>query len=130
MATSLRPLHAAVFAKLSASPVLAGRVYAKVPEPAPYPLVSIGSITEIPDDQHDAQGLDVLLVIHVWAKGSSVGPAYDLMAAVDEALDRVALTVAGFTEVRIRLEQAQAIEDPDPEITHINARFRVHMTKE
>jgi hypothetical protein len=119
-----------VFGTLNAVPALAGKVYSKVPEPAPYPFVTLGSISEFPDDSHGEQGLNSLVTIHVWSKAPTQGEAYDLFAAVDAALDRVALTVSGFTEVQIKHTQHQVIPDPDPDVVHINAQYRVHMTKE
>lgn len=127
MATSLRPLQTAIFGKLNAA--LPGKFFDEVPEPAPYPFVSLGSIFEFPDDQHDAQGLNALVTIHVWSKAPGFGEAYDLFAAVDAALDRVSLTVAGFTDVQIKHTQHQALKDPDPTVRHINAQYRVHMTE-
>ena len=130
MATGLRPLQTAVYAALTASPSLAGRTYDQVPEPAPYPYVSIGSIFEMPDDSHDAQGLDSLITVHVWSKAPGFGEAYDIFADVDAALDRIPLTVAGFRDVQIKHTQHEAIRDPDPQIRHISAQYRVTMTKE
>ncbi|MEU0245172.1 DUF3168 domain-containing protein [Streptomyces sp. NPDC006235] len=131
MATGLRPLQTALFAKLNAVPALAGRVYAvRPPESVPLPYVTLGSIFELPDDTHDAQGLNSMVTLHIWSKSTSNGEVYDLFAAVDAALDRVALTVTGFSEVQIKHSQHQMIEDPDPSIRHINAQYRIHMTKE
>jgi len=130
VATSLRPLQTALFGKLNAAPLLTGRVHDKVPEPAPYPYVHFGTFTEIPDDQHDAQGLEVVFVLHTWTKSQGSGQAYDMAAAADTALDRVPLTVAGFKEVHIKSLGRQTIEDPDPDICHVNAEYRVIMTKE
>lgn len=130
MATSLRPLQTALFGKLNAAPLLAGRVYDKVPEPAPYPYANFGAITEIPDDQHDAQGIDAVVVLHIWTKSQGAGQAYDMAAAADTALDRVPLAITGFKAVYIKSLGRQTIEDPDPDICHINAEYRVTMTKE
>lgn len=131
MATSLRPLQTAIFGKLNAVPALAGRVFDRLaPESAPYPRVTIGSITEFPDDSHDAQGLNTMAVVHVWSKADGDDEVYDLFAAVDAALDRVPLVIAGFRDVHIKHTQHQTIEDPDPDIRHVSAQYRVLMTKE
>lgn len=132
MATALRPLQAAVYQKLTASSALTALVsgvYDEVPEPAPYPYVSYGSITETADDAHDRQGLDCLITLHVWSKAPGFAQAYDIFAALDAALDRQPLAVAGFTDVFIKHEQHQALKDPDPAIRHINAQYRVRLTR-
>ncbi|WP_330478680.1 DUF3168 domain-containing protein [Streptomyces platensis] len=132
MATALRPVQSAVYAKLAASTGLAALVsgvYDEVPEPSPYPYVSFGSIAEYADDAHDRQGLEVLVTIHVWSKAPGMGEAYDIFAAVDAALDRVPLPVNGFTDISIRHDQHQALKDPDPAVRHINAQYRVTLTR-
>jgi hypothetical protein len=130
MATALRPLQTAMYSKLVARAALTGRVFDEVPEPAPFPYVSFGSFVEFPDDQHDAQGLNALVTVHVWSKAPGNGEAYDLFAEVDAALDRVPLTLLGFRDVFIKHAQHQVVADPDPDIRHINAQYRIHMTKE
>lgn len=133
MATALRPLQAAVYSKAASSAellALVTGVYDEVPEPAPYPYVSIGSLTEVPDDAHDAQGLDVLVTLHVWSKAPGFGQAYDIFAALDKALDRVPLTVAGFHDVSIKQDNHQAMKDPEPGVRHINVQYRVRLTQD
>lgn len=128
MATALRPLRTALYAALNVA--LPGKVFAQIPEPAPYPFVSLGSVTEFADDSHDAQGLNALAVIHVWDKAPSDSQLFDMFATVDAALDRVALSVVGFRDVSIKHNQHQVIDDPDPDVRHINAQYQIRMTKE
>lgn len=131
MATALRPLRAALFAKLNAVPALAGRVAAQPLENGPFPYVQLGPVTEFPDDSHSAQGLEASVVIHIWDKEAETDSGvFDLFAAVDAALDRQPLIISGFSEVRIKHATHQTIDDPDPAVRHINAQFEVHMTKE
>lgn len=131
MATAVRPLQTAVIAKLKGSAPLSALVtgvYDEVPEGASLPYVSLGSITETASDTHDHQGLDTLIVIHVWSEYQGNAEAADIFAAVDAALDRVPLTVAGFKYVSIKHEQHQFVKDPDPRIRHVNAQYRVWLT--
>lgn len=130
MATALRPLQTAVYAKLNAVPLLADRVHSDLPELTAYPCVQIGSFTEVPDDTHDAQGLDVLLVIHVWSKAPGNGEVFDYFAAVDAALDRAPLAVSGFTDVYIKRTATEVVADPDPDVKHINSQFTIRISKE
>lgn len=133
MATALRPLQTAIYAKLTASAdllALVSGVYDEVPEPTPYPYVSFGSFTEVPDDTHDAQGLDVMVTLHVWSKAPGFAQSYDIFAALDAALDRVPLTVAGFRDVSIVHDNHQAMKDPEPGVRHINVQYRVRLTRD
>jgi hypothetical protein len=104
-------------------------VFDEVPEDAAYPYVSFGAITEVPDDAHDRQGLDTTIVIHVWSTYPGNAQAADIFAAVDAALDRAPLVVAGYADVTIKHESHQFIADPDPDIRHVNASYRVRLTR-
>lgn len=131
MATALPALQASVYAKLAGhAPLtaLVSGVYDEVPEPAPYPYVSFGSMTEFPEDAHDRQGLSVTVVIHVWSKSPGFAEAHRIFAALDAALDRVPLTVSGCTDVSIKHSNHQALKDPEPGVRHINAEYRVRLT--
>jgi hypothetical protein len=133
MATALRPLQTAIYSKLvgqSSLMAIVSGVWDEVPEPAVFPYVSFGSISEFPDDQHDAQGLNALVTVHIWSKAPGNGEMYDVFAQVDAALDRTQMTVSGFRDVFIKQAQHSVVPDPDPDIRHINVQYRVHMTKE
>lgn len=132
MATATRPLQTAIYAKLTGSAPLMARVngvYDEVPEGALYPYVSFGPFVETVDDAHDRQGLEVTVTIHVWSNYQGSAEAADIFADVDAALDRVPLAVAGFTDVSISHLQHETIKDPDPDVRHINAQYRVWLTK-
>ena len=133
MATAVRPLQTAMYAKLTASTTLTDLVtgiYDEVPEGAVLPYVSFGSITESVDDAHDHQGLDTIVVIHVWSGYPGNAEAADIFAAVDAALDRVPLVIPGFPDITIKHDGHQFLADPDPDIRHVNARYRVWLTSD
>lgn len=132
MATALRPLQTAIFTNLSASAdlmSLVSGVYDEVPEAAAFPYVSFGAFTEVRDDAHNRQGLDVTVVIHVWSRYPGNGEAADVFAAVDAALDRRPLAVSGWTDVSIWHETHEFVKDPDPDIRHVNAQYRVWLSR-
>lgn len=132
MATAAWQLQTAIYQKLTASSALmslVSGVFDEVPEDAPYPYVSIGVITETAADAHDRQGLDALVLLHVWSAYEGNRQAADIFAALDAALDRQPLSVAGFTDVSIRHDQHQVTRDPDPNIRHITAQYRVMLTR-
>ncbi|MFC8124654.1 DUF3168 domain-containing protein [Streptomyces sp. NPDC057302] len=132
MTAALWPLQQAVYAKaIGHAPLMAlvSGVYDEVPEDVAHPYVSLGSITENVADAHNQRGLDVLVVLHVWSKYRGFKQAAQILAALDAALDRQPLAVAGFRDVSIAHEQHQELRDPDPQIRHINVSFRVWLTK-
>ncbi|GGV80488.1 DUF3168 domain-containing protein [Streptomyces thermoviolaceus] len=131
MATALWPLQQAVYAKLTADTTLMGLVsgvYDEVPEDVEFPYVTLGSITELPDDAHDRQGLTAQVVLHIWSKYHGYREAAEILAAMDQVLDRKPLAVDGFTDISIAQAQHQSMRDSDPTIRHINVQYRVWMT--
>jgi len=132
MATAVRPLQTAVYGKLTGhAPLVAlvSGVYDEVPEGTAYPYVSFGSIIETASDAHDRQGLETFLTLHVWSDYPGNGEAADIFAALDAALDRQPLSVSGFTDVSIAHVSHEFVKDPDPAIRHVNAQYRVWLTR-
>lgn len=132
MTAALWPLQQAVYVKaIGHAPLMAlvSGVYDEVPEDVAHPYVSLGSITENVDDAHNQRGLEATVVLHVWSRYRGFKQAAAILAALDTALDRQPLTVAGFQDVSIAHEQHQELRDPDPEIRHINVSYRVWLTK-
>ena len=133
MATALWPLRTALYNKLTGSAPLMSLitgVFDEVPDGQPYPYVTINSITETADDAHDHQGLWCTVQINVWTRAPGFKQAAEIFAAVDAVLDRQPLAVAGYTDVSIRCDQHMELRDPDPDIRHINAQYRVWLTRQ
>lgn len=131
MSTATVPLLAAVYERLAASTALQARgveVYDEVPETAVAPYVTLGDPSESPSDQHDAQGLDVDLNLHVWSRYRGYKEAAEIVADLHAELDRKPLPVEGFTHVSIAADGARYMRDPDPELRHGVAPFRVWLT--
>ncbi|MER7077912.1 Protein of unknown function [Saccharopolyspora kobensis] len=131
MSTAAVPLLTAIFARLSGSAALQARgvrVYDEVPETAVTPYVTLGDPSELPSDQHDAQGLDVDLDLHVWSRYRGYKEAAEIVALLHAELDRKPLPVDGFTNVSIAAGGARYMRDPDPELRHGVAPFRVWLT--
>lgn len=133
MTVAAWPLQQALYTKLTADTAfmdLVTGLFDEVPEEQAFPYVSFGSITEAVDDAHNARGLAVNVVLHIWSKYRGFREAAEILAALDAALDRQPLTVAGFRDVSIAHQQHTQLRDPDPDIRHINASYRVWLTKE
>ncbi|MBO2530969.1 MAG: DUF3168 domain-containing protein [Thermobifida sp.] len=132
MAAAAWPLQQAVYQRLIADPDLTAMcgVYDEVPEPAPYPHVSVGEVVEEPDDTHDNQGLSVAFVLHIWSKYRGFGEVGRVLAHLDRLLDRQPLAVPGFEVVAFFREHHRVVRDPDPTIRHCPVRYRVWLNKE
>lgn len=132
MSTALWPLQVAIVQALRADATLTGLITAvhdEVPEPAPFPYVSLGSVTEQPDDNHGQRGIAAAVVLHIWSTYRGNRECAQILAALDALLDRRALTVPGWKDISVAHQQAEFLRDPDPDIRHVNVRYRVWMTK-
>lgn len=133
MATALWPLQVAVMQKLKADSTLAGLVtgiFDEVPDNAAMPYVTLGSMTEFEEDSHTQRGLNVLLVLHIWSDYAGNSEAAQILATLVDVLDRQPLTVPGWIDVSVAMNQANTSTDPNPAIRHVNTTFRVWLTKE
>lgn len=131
MTTATVPLLSAIVSRLSASAALQARgveVYDETPEAAVTPYVTLGEPSENRSDQHDAQGLEVDLDLHVWSRYRGYKEAAEIVADLHAELDRKPLSVEGFTNVSIAADGARYMRDPDPELRHGVAPFRVWLT--
>lgn len=132
MASALWPLQVAIVAKLRASTALMALIkgiYDEPPKGAKLPYVTVGPLFELPADAHNQRGLDDIVTLHVWSDYKGNKEPAEIFAALDAALDRQPLTVAGWTDVSIALDEAHTTSDPDPDIRHIIATYRVWLTK-
>lgn len=132
MATALWPTQKAVISRLKADTALmelVTGVYDKAPSGVRMPYVTLGSIYEAASDTHTDKGVDSSVVLHVWSEYEGNKQAADIVDALDAVLDRQPLNVIGFKDVSIAFESADTVEDPNPDIRHINVRYRVWLTK-
>jgi hypothetical protein len=124
-------VQSAVFARLSADPLLAGKVLDYVPDGTPFPYIRIGEASDSPDNSLTSRGWSTLITVHVWSQGHGFAEALALAKRVAELLDLQPLTVNGFGHVATRYESAQTLVDPEPpgDVRHVPISFTV-ITKE
>ncbi len=123
------PVQVAVYARLTAAPGLAGiPVHDRVPEGTVPPYVELGELDEQPDDAHDRRGYNSSLSVHVWSAYRGRREAAELLTAVDAVLHRAPLVVPGLSELSIASAGSQIIDDPNPDLRHGIARFRIWAT--
>ena len=124
----LWPIQVAIRTVLLADSALSAAVsgvYDYVPEDADFPYITVGEATEVPDDTHQTFGHQSVITLHIWTRTRSHKDGLELLEHVKRLLDRQPLNVNGRHTVQVRHEFAQTLRDPDPEIRHIPARFRV-----
>lgn len=125
--STLTPIQAAVYSKLTGDATLMALVegvYDHVPEGAERPYVSFGFAISTPENAHDRFGTSTVLTLDVWSEYHGWSEANQIDDRVKALLDHQSITVTGHTAVAVRHELSLQIRDPDPEIRHVQARYR------
>jgi hypothetical protein len=120
-------IQSAVYAKLNADPLLAGKVFDYVPDGTVYPYVRIGEASDAEDNALASRGWSTLATVHVWSQAHGFSEGLALAKRVTELLDLQPLTVAGFHHVATRYVSALTLVDPEApgDIRHIVINFTV-----
>lgn len=104
------------------------RIYDRVPEKkdgtpnVPYPYISMGPSTSIPDDYDCLDGEEITIQFDIWSSGAD--EAYGsvecrkIMGAVKRALHDTDLTLTTNALVSLQMELMRVIDDPNPAINH------------
>ena len=130
-------LMGAVFARLRATAAVTSHVGAHIYDKAPadqdgtvsvpYPYISCGPSTSIPDDYDCLYGEEVTLQIDVWSSGAgeafSTAQCRKICDAVKRALHDVDLTLSINALVTLQWEQTRIIEDRNPAVRHGAVQF-------
>ena len=100
------------------------RVHDHVPQDSAFPYVVIGEATAREFDGKTEDGMEQTVTLHTWSRDRGLKETKEIMAAVVDALDQVALTVTGHTLVLLRFEFSDTFLDPDGLTRHGVQRFR------
>ena len=123
-------LQAAIFAALGADAGVKSligdpvRVFDHVPPESAFPYLVIGEATSRPFDAKTHDGMEQTLTLHAWSRYRGLKEIKDIMAAVANALDQQALSLAGHTLILLRFEFGTTFLDSDGLTRHGVQRFR------
>lgn len=104
------------------------RIYDRVPEDqggalgVPFPYISLGPDTSIPDDFDCMDGEELTVQFDVWSSGS--GEAYGtaqcrkICGAIKKALHNADLQLQANALVSLQYELRRILDDPNPAISH------------
>ncbi|RME64311.1 MAG: DUF3168 domain-containing protein [Alphaproteobacteria bacterium] len=121
------PLQQAIYARLSATPAVAGAtqgIFDTPPQKPVYPFIHLdgGNVRDWSATTFDGQEHRVL--VHVWSAAPGQAEVKALMAAVYDALNNAPLAPAGHQLVNLRFEFAEILFEADPALIHAIMRFR------
>lgn len=102
------------------------RVYDHVPQNTDdLPYITIGDTTVIDASTKTEDGNEQTLTLHCWSRYQGHKEVWQMIEALNDALDDIALTVSGNTPVFIFSEFADAFLDGDGRTYHGVVRFRM-----
>jgi len=105
--------------------VPAARIFDHVPQTSDYPYLVIGEMTLAEFDSKNSDGAELTVTLHVWSQYRGLKECERIMAAVVDALDSQALSIAGHALVLCRFEFSETMLDPDGLTRHGVQRFRI-----
>lgn len=104
------------------------RVYDHVPQGTDdFPYITIGDTTAVDASTKTEDGNEQTLTLHCWSRHQGHKEVWEMIEALDTALDGVSLTVSGNTPVFIFSEFADAFLDADGRTYHGAIRFRIRI---
>lgn len=123
-------LQQAVYTRLTAdadlNALVGSGIYDHVPAKSAFPYITIGDVTEVPNDTMQTSGRDVTLTLHYWSQAKGMKETHQIHDAVTASLDRWQGSIAGWGVTQMLLEFYDTFRDPDGVTRHGVARFRVH----
>ena len=107
----------------------ASSVYDDVPENATFPYITLGEGFADAWEEKDNVGQEHDLTIHTWSRYEGFKECKQIMQAIYDALNRVALTVTGQDVMDCRMTFAHFMRDPDGETRHGVQRVLVYTSE-
>lgn len=125
------PLQQAMYSRLSGdselTSTLGAAVYDFVPDSAAFPYVTIGDVTEAPNDTMGRTGRDMTVTVHTWSQAEGNKQVMQIADRVDDLLDRWSPTVTGWAAVQMLHEFFETFRDADGVTRHGVSKYRIHI---
>ena len=98
--------------------LVAGRVYDRVPEDAPFPYISIGPSDAIQTDADCIWGYDILLQLDVWSRAVGFPESKRIADTIRVALHDTDLVLSTNALVFLEWQSSRSMRDPDGLTSH------------
>ena len=100
------------------------KVFDRVPERVSFPYLTLGRTAVVDWSTGTEDGAEHVLTLHVWARGGSKQATYEIMDEVSRRLHDATLPLEQHRLVNLRLQFAEARQEPDSPTYHGILRFR------
>jgi hypothetical protein len=121
-------LQKAVVAALTADSgigaLIGDRIYDAAPRNATFPYLGFGEMRAADWSTGTEEGAEHRLTLHAWSRERGKRETYEVMNAVEAALQEQVLALDGHALVNLRHELSDARRDPDGITWHGVMRFR------
>ena len=122
-------LQETIFGSLTSDPALTAllggpKVFDRRPDRAAFPYLTLGRTAVVDWSTGTEDGAEHILTLHVWAKGGGKRETYEIMDKVATRLNDAHLPLEGHHLVNLRLQFAEARQEPDSPTYHGILRFR------
>ncbi|MGV3649843.1 MAG: DUF3168 domain-containing protein [Devosia sp.] len=125
---------AALQAASAVTDLVGSRIYDRAPdrqsaatENVPFPYISLGPTTAVPDDIDCMDGEEITVQLDIWSSGAGAAwgsaECRKIAGALKRALHGVELTLADNAVVSVAWELTRILDDPDPTIKHGVVQF-------
>lgn len=96
-----------------------------VPDNPEYPYVTIGDIDHNDFGSHTHDGVDSVLMIHVWSQLAGKSEAMQIQNRIYQLLHDVDLQIDSFPTVNCRETFSQVLKDPDGKTHHGVSQYSI-----
>ncbi len=122
-------LQTTIVSALTGDPTLTAllggpKVFDRQPERAVFPYLTLGRTAVVDWSTGSEDGAEHVLTLHVWGRGGSKQETYAIMDKVTNKLHDATLPMDGHRLVNLRLQFAEARQEPDSPAYHGILRFR------
>ena len=117
-------IYGALLADTGLSALVASRIYDDVPQDVIFPYVTLGEVTVREWSTASDIGAEHSLVLHAWSRSHGRKEVKEILGAINNSLDRAALTVADFQLINLQFVSADMRREEDGETYHGIIRFR------
>ena len=128
--SAMQEWQAAAYARLTSDTTLMSMITgvfdnAAVPQNQTFPYVTLGDITESPDNRFGRRGYDQINMLDIWDSSNGFLNAQNILAQLNRLLDQQVLTLATHAHVYTLYDNAQTLNDPGTNnIRHIPVRYK------
>jgi hypothetical protein len=97
----------------------------KVPQNQPFDYVTLGDITETPENTLGRRGYVLNFAIHIWSRYLGTQAPSAMLERINELIDQEPLTLATHAHVSTRYQRTKTYADQDGLTIHLIAQYQI-----